>query len=125
MPHQNRDHYLMHREYHGGRGATSREHVTNVSHIGDARPLAAQMSRDHQAKQAFGSSGEKRLPWKSRFPIDGVRVLQRYGSCCLNSRTQIIFRRARTPRVEVVGGLDRVSRGGRDIYELPSAWRRL
>ena len=105
MTHQDRDHYLVHGEYHRGRCATSRQDVANVDHFGEARSLAAQISRNHDAKQALRSRRQKRFGRKSRFPVDSVSAFQRHGSGSFSSRMEIATRQPHVPHFGVIDGL--------------------
>ena len=90
MTHQDRNHYLVHREYHCGRSARSCEEVTDVGYVGDARSFATQLGRDHDAKQPLVSGHLKRLVRKPRLCVNRFRALQSCGSHRVGTRYQIV-----------------------------------
>jgi hypothetical protein len=90
MPHQDRDHDLMHGKDHRRGGAGLAEHVAHVNHVGHARALAAELDRDHHAEQALRTRGREGFTRKARVAIDGIAVFRRRRRDDLGATLQVL-----------------------------------
>ena len=77
MPHKNCYHDLVHGEYHCGGRTSLAEHVADIDNIGDARPIAAEVGRDHHSKQALCTRGCEGFRWETGVTVDGIGIFRR------------------------------------------------
>jgi len=90
MPHQDRNHDLMHGKDHRRGGAGLAEHVAHVNHVGDACALAAELDWDHHSKQALRARGCEGFRRKACVTVDGIAVFRRRRGDNLGASLQIL-----------------------------------
>jgi hypothetical protein len=77
VSHQDRDHDLVHREHHAGRGAGAPERVADLGRIRDGAAAAAEFRGNQQAEQPRLARRFESLAGKSGVAVDRIGMYGR------------------------------------------------